>query len=108
MEYKDTSEYLKEWEGIVNSVDKTNIPIQFVNRIIFESESFDVDANSDTNQVDIASLRELGYPDDIIREIFENVINEVKQYNGTMDFLLNIEEIARVIQQHTNKYLQKE
>ena len=104
----DNEKFLDEWESIVNSVDKTNIPIRFVNKIIFESEFYDASTSSNTSQLDIASLRGMGYPDDVITEILENIISEFKNRDGTMDFLLNIEEIARVVQTHTDKYIHRE
>lgn len=107
MEQKDTEEYLEQWENIVESVDKTDIPIRFVNRIIFDSNYYSVESNSKTNQLDIASLRDSGYPDEVIQEILNEVIREIADIDGTMDFLLNIEEIAIVAQSETDRYLHK-
>ncbi|RLC08517.1 MAG: hypothetical protein DRI24_23255 [Deltaproteobacteria bacterium] len=107
MANKDTEEYLEQWETLINSVDKTDIPIRFVNRIIFDSSDYDIGTQTDiaTNQLDIAQMRANGYPDDVIQEIINEIMKEIQDLSGTMDFLLNVPEVARVAQEETDKYL---
>ena len=103
----DTDEYLTGWEDLIETVDKTEIPIRFVNRICFDSDQFSTEAidSMPGNQLDIATLRDQGYPDDVIQEIINEIIKEIAQFSGTMDFFLNIPEVARVAQEVTDQYL---
>jgi len=107
MERKDTEEDLKQWKNIVNSIDKTDIPIKFVSRIIFESDFFDISSSDQDNEIDVIALREIGYNDDDIQEIVNEVLTEVSNYNGTVDFLLNIQQVATDAQYITNTYLRR-
>lgn len=96
---KNTEEYLKEWEDIINTVDKTSFPLCFVSSVSFESE-LDL-----PRTIDIQELRDKGYDDVSIIEIITETILEKPLDNEELEFNLDIPSIAKKAQKETNRIL---
>ena len=107
MEPEDMKDDLTQWETIINSVDKTDIPICFVSRVIFSSDHYDIETEITDNEIDIGQLRQIGYDDHDIQEIINQVLSELQHLEGTMDFRLDIAEVAKTVKPITNEYLQR-
>jgi len=104
---KDTDEYLDEWEELIDSIDKTDIPLGVVNRIIFISDDLEIESDGPANEIDVEALRKIGYTDDLIQEVINQVMNEVQNYDCTLDFILDIDNIVEKVQPITDEYLKR-
>jgi len=99
-----TTEYLKQWEDIIDAVDKTSFPIRFVRSVSFEASS---DSRFEfSKKIDIQFLRDEGFDDDSIQEIITDTLLDFPDNNGEMEFELDIEEVAHIAGEITNRYLQ--
>ena len=93
-------ERLNKWETLINTVDKTDIPIRFVRNIniLFNTP---VD-NVDEQDIDITRYRSEGWDDTGLDEIVTEVFKEHQNNIKSVHFYVDIKHVARVVQQHTD------
>ena len=96
-------EKLDSWETLINTVDKTDIPIKFVRRInlVFINPV----SGASEQDIDITELRKHGWSDTSLEEIAEQVFLENEHNIKSAHFYLDVSHVAEVVQQQTNKLL---
>jgi hypothetical protein len=94
-----TNDFLKNWEAIVEQVDKEHIPITCVKKVIFRTRQ------RTQKTVNIKRLRDQGLHDDVIEEVVENFIRDHEQDIASMEFVLDVEAVAGKIQPEVDKLL---
>ncbi len=97
-------EKLDSWEALINTVDKTDIPIRFVRNINIVYHSA-VD-NVDEQDINVQQLRGNGWNDPELEEIVEQVFKEQHNNIKTVHFYLDVQHVAEVVQQQTNTLLE--
>ena len=92
-----------EWSALLDTVDKTDIPMKFV-RGVDISYKDPIDGR-DADHVDLHDLREKGWNNKMINDLvdawLDHEINNIK----TINFIIDIDHIAKVAQLHTDTYL---
>jgi len=92
-------EFIKQWEHIIDDVDKQKIPIEFIKKLVIKlvgkrQQTINIkkflDQGLDPSQIEEAVSRKLQEYDDIILSV---------------EFVLNIESIAEAVQPETDKLL---
>lgn len=96
-------EKLRSWELLIDSVDKTDIPIEFVQGINLEFH--DPVEGKLAQDIDLRTMREHGFSDAELEEIMSQVMMEHNNNIKSVNFYLNVEYIAEIIGKHTNKLL---
>ena len=97
---KQDKEFIRQWEAIIAAVDKTNIPIHFINRVIL------IFTDSSRNQtIDVQAFRKQGYKDEDIEEIIATVVYESDASLDEMEFFVDVENVAAEVQLETEKLL---
>ena len=93
-------ERLDDWETLIDTVDKTDIPIEFVRNIniLFHTP---VD-NVDEQDIDINRFRSEGWDDNGLNQIVEEVFKEHNNNIKSVHFYLDVNHVAEVVQQETN------
>jgi hypothetical protein len=89
----------EKWEHIVNDVEKTKIPIEFIKKIILKLNG------RRQRTINIQSLVKQGFDNE---EIEEAVTRKLQEYDDEMmgiEFVLDIEGIAETVQPETDKML---
>ena len=94
-----TDDFLRRWEDIVEQVDKEHVPIDCVKKIIFRMQ----DRKQKT--VNLKRLRNQGLDLDMVESVVENFIRENEDDISTMEFVLDIEAVAEILQPVTDKLL---
>lgn len=94
-----TDEFLSRWEDIVDQVDKDHVPIDCVKKIVFRMQ----DRKQKT--VNLKRLRNQGLDLDMIEAVVENFIRENEEAISTMEFVLDIQAVAEILQPETDKLL---
>ena len=92
-----------EWNALLDTVDKTDIPMKFVRGVnISYKESID---GRDADQVNLLDLRDKGWNEKMINDLvdawLDHELNNIKAINFTID----VDHIAKVAQLHTDTYL---
>lgn len=94
---------IKSWELLIDAADKTDIPIEFVQCINLE---FHEPVRGETIQdIDLRSMREHGFSDPELEEIMSQVMLEHNDNIKSVNFYLNVEYIAELVERHTKHLL---
>jgi|APSaa5957512493_1039668.scaffolds.fasta_scaffold25116_2 hypothetical protein len=94
-----SSDFLKKWNHIISSVDKTDIPIELIERIVIK-------LNDNKQQtIDVIMLLQEGFHYSEIEEIINETLSELNVSINKVDFLLDVEAIADAVQPETNRIL---
>lgn len=92
-------EVFEKWEHIVNDVEKTKIPVEFIKKLILKLEG------RRQRTINIEALIKQGFDNE---EIEEAVTRKLQEYDDEMigiEFILDIEGIAQTVQPETDKML---
>ena len=87
------------WEKIVKGVKKSDVPVSVL-------ESLTVNLIDGTKvKVDIQALVNSGASHDDIETLLNEKLSELDQYIDDVDFYVNVDEVAKVIQPVTDSFL---
>lgn len=95
---------LESWEALINTVDKSDVPIQFVNSInlVFVTEVRGVHEQT----VDVQDLRKHGWINEELDVLVQALFKEHEDNIKTIHLYLDVEHVAEVVQYQTNKLLE--
>jgi hypothetical protein len=92
-------EFIEKWERLLEDVDKQKIPVEFIKKIILKLRG------RKQHTINIQRLLEQGlYPDDIEDAISTKLI-ELDELVIGIEFILNVESIAEIVQPETDRIL---
>jgi hypothetical protein len=94
-------EFVHKWEHILEDVEKNRIPIEFVKKIVLKLEG------RKQQTINIEKLLEQGTEPEQIEEAISNKLFELDDLIVTIEFILNIQKIAEVVQPETDRLLNK-
>ena len=94
-----SDDFLKHWEEIVDSVDKSTCPVECVKKVVFKTK----DRKQKT--INLKRLREQGLGDESIEQAVENYLHEHDDDVISMEFVLDIEAVAKLLQPETDRLL---
>jgi len=91
--------FVERWSDIINSVDKTIIPIEYVKRVTVNID------NGNHKTIDIDKMKRQGLSPDTIETIFYETIANIGVDLNDTDFYVDIDAVGKMIQKETNKLL---
>jgi hypothetical protein len=92
-------EIFQRWESIIESTEKTKIPVEFIRKLVLKLQG------RKRRTINIRSMIEQGFDSE---EIEEAVTRKLEEYDSDMigiEFVLDIEGIAETVQPETDKML---
>ena len=96
---------IRSWELLIDTVEKTDIPIEVVNGIsLVFHEPVD---GLEEQDIDFREFRADGFTDEDIEQIVHHIMSEYPGNIKTINFFLNVEYIAEIVQNQTNLILRK-
>ena len=93
------SNLLKRWEQIVNDVDKEHVPLECVKKVVFRH----IDNRQKT--INFKSLKRQNLNIEEISSVVERYIEENESVIVSMEFVLDVEAVAEILQPETDKLL---
>lgn len=94
-------EYLRKWEHILEDVEKSKVPVQFIKKIIVKM------VGKKQHTINVQSLLKQGLAPDEIEEVVGRKLSELDPLINSFEFVLNVESIAETVQPETDKFLNK-
>jgi hypothetical protein len=94
-------EYLKKWEHILEDVELSNVPIQYVKKIVVKM------VGKKQHTINVQNLLKQGLEPEEIEEVVSRKLNELDPLILNFEFVLNVESIAETVQPETDKFLNK-
>jgi hypothetical protein len=96
-----SNEFYNKWQTILEDVEKSKIPIQFIKKIILKFQG------KRQQTINIQTLLKQGLEPDEVEEIVNRKLIELDNQIVNLEFILNVENIADTVQPETDKLLGK-
>lgn len=96
-----TPEYLRKWEHILEDIEKSTVPVQFIKRIVVKM------VGKKQHTINIQNLLKQGLAPEEIEEVVSRKLTELDPLIVSFYFDLNVESIAERVQPETDRFLNK-
>ncbi len=94
-------EFIRQWEHIIEDVDKQKIPVEFIKKLVIKLEG------KKQQTINIKKFLDQGLEPEQIEEAVSKKLFELDDQIVSVEFVLNIESIAETVQPETDKLLGK-
>lgn len=94
-------EFIAKWEHILEDVEKQKIPVQFIKKIIVKLEG------KRQQTINIEKFLSQGLDPEQIEDAVGRKLHELDDQISTVEFVLNVQNIAETVQPETDKLLNK-
>jgi hypothetical protein len=96
-----TPEYIRKWEHILEDVEKSKVPVQFIRKIVVRM------SGKKQHTINISALMRQGLDPEEVEEVISRKLHELDPLITSFEFVLNVESIAETVQPETDKLLGK-
>lgn len=94
-------DFLNQWELIINDVNKTDIPLECIKKIVIKL------TGGRQKTINIQNLVKQGLSLEEIESMLTRTVTELDPIMRDMDFVVDISAVARIVQPETDKLLGK-
>jgi hypothetical protein len=91
----------RRWEHIVDDVDKTKIPVQFIKKLVLKL------TGRRQKTINISSLIKQGLEEDEVEEVIGRQLHELDSDITHIEFILDVQRIADEVQPEADKLLNR-
>jgi hypothetical protein len=92
-------EFIQKWENLLQDVDKQKVPIEFIKKIVLKLQG------KRQRTINIEKLLDQGLDPDHVEEIISRKIIDLDDEVIGIEFVLNVQSIADIVQPETDKLL---
>lgn len=92
-------ELFKKWENLIEDVEKTKIPVEFIKKLVLKLHG------RKRKTINIQLLLKQGLDHSEIEEVVSRNLDEMNDEMIGIDFVLDIKNIAEMVQPETDKIL---
>lgn len=96
-----TPEYIKKWESIIEDVEKSRIPVQFIKKFVCRLEG------KKQHTINVQNLLKQGLEPEEVEEVVTRKMDELDEVLTSFEIILNVETIAETVQPETDRFLNK-
>lgn len=96
-----SDEFLLKWEGIIDTVSKTDVPLECIKKIVIK-----LDGNKQKT-INVHTLLKQGMELEEIENMLGRTFTELDSIIKDVDFVVDIKSVAALIQPETDKLLGK-
>ena len=94
-------DFIKKWEHILEDVEKQKIPIQFIKKLVIKLEG------KRQQTINIQRLLGQGLDPEQVEVAVSKKLHELDDEIISVEFILNVEGIAQIVQPETDRLLNK-
>ena len=94
-----SDEFLAKWDHIISEVEKTQVPLKCINKMVIRI------VGGRQKTINLSRLRKDGLDDDEIEEIMNRNLHVLGESVNNIDFILDVNTVAGIIQPATDKLL---
>ena len=94
-------DFIKKWEHILADVEKQKIPIEFIKKLVIKLEG------KKQQTINIQKFLSQGLDPDQVELAVSKKLHELDDQIISVEFVLNVEGIAGVVQPETDRLLNK-
>lgn len=94
-----SDEFLEQWDHIISGVDKTEVPLECINKIVIRLQG------GCQKTINLAKLKRDGFDLEEIESVLTRNLVELGDLVRDIDFLVDVNAVARLVQPETDKLL---
>jgi hypothetical protein len=94
-----SNEFLKKWEHIIEEVNKTEIPLECIKKVVIRLHG------KKQRTINLATLKKQGLDMDELEIVLTRTLTELGDEVKDIDFVVDISEVAKILQPETDKLL---
>ena len=94
-----SDEFIKQWDHIISGVDKTEVPLECINKIVIRLQG------GRQKTINLARLKRDGFDLEEIESVLTRNLVELGDLVRDIDFLVDVNAVARLVQPETDKLL---
>ena len=97
MQFSD--EFLAKWEHIIEEVNKTEIPLECIKKVVIRLHG------KKQRTINLATLKKQGLDMDELEIVLTRTLTEFGDEVKDIDFVVDVSEVAKLLQPETDKLL---
>lgn len=94
-----SDEFLEQWDHIISGVDKTEVPLECINKIVIRLQG------GRQKTINLAKLKRDGFDLEEIESYLTRNLLELGDLVRDIDFLVDVNAVAQLVQPETDKLL---
>ena len=94
-----SDEFLEQWDHIISGVDKTEVPLECINKIVIRLQG------GRQKTINLARLKRDGFDLEEIESYLTRNLVELGDLVRDIDFLVDVNAVARLVQPEIDKLL---
>ena len=94
-----SDEFIQQWEHIIEEVNKTEVPLECIKKVVIKLD----DRKQKT--INLAALRRQGLDLEEVETILTRTLTELGDTVRDIDFVVDVSEVAKMVQPETDKLL---
>ena len=94
-----SDDFLAKWEDLVDNVEKTDVPVECIKRLVIKLK------DGKRRYLNIATLRKKGYYPEELEQVLNDKLSEYDGMIENIDFFVDVEAVAELVQKETDTIL---
>jgi hypothetical protein len=94
-----SDEFIQQWEHIIEEVNKTEVPLECIKKVVIRLQ----DRRQKT--INLSTLRRQGLDVTELENILTRTLTELGDTVRDVDFVVDVTEVAKLVQPQTDKLL---
>ena len=94
-----SDEFIQQWEHIIEEVNKTEVPLECIKKVVIRL------GDRRQKTINLAALRRQGLDLEEVETILTRTLTELGDTVRDIDFVVDVSEVAKLVQPETDKLL---
>ena len=94
-----SDEFIQQWEHIIEQVNKTEVPLECIKKVVIRL------GDRRQKTINLAALRRQGLDLEEVETILTRTLTELGDTVRDIDFVVDVTEVAKLVQPETDKLL---
>jgi hypothetical protein len=94
-----SDEFIQQWEHIIDEVNKTEVPLECIKKVVIRLHG------KKQRTINLATLKKQGLDMDELEIVLSRTLTELGDEVKDIDFVVDVTEVAKLIQPETDKLL---
>jgi len=94
-----SDEFIQQWEHIIDEVNKTEVPLECIKKVVIRLK----DRKQKT--INLSTLRRQGLELEEVEIVLTRTLTELGDTVRDVDFVVDVSEVAKMVQPETDKLL---
>ena len=94
-----SDEFIQQWEHIIEEVNKTEVPLECIKKVVIRL------GDRRQKTINLSTLRKQGLDLEEVETILTRTLTELGDTVRDIDFVVDVTEVAKLVQPETDKLL---